>query len=147
MTRRVRALLFVTALAGSLATCSSGYDVGDGPGGVPDPANPLAGGPTGPGAGDVSVANPDGGALAAAECLTDEECVEIAELLGPCEVARCDAERGECAAGPAADALPCDDGDLCTTDTLCPGGICGGLPVNCADENVCTDDLCDLELG
>ncbi len=36
---------------------------------------------------------------------------------------------------------PCDDGSLCTTGDVCEDGVCGyaGL-LDCADDNVCTDD-------
>lgn len=38
---------------------------------------------------------------------------------------------------------PCSDGDACTTNDQCQGGLCvGGAPPNCADGNPCTDDSC-----
>jgi len=45
-------------------------------------------------------------------------------------------------------ALPCDDGNACTKGDLCSAGLCtGGLPVDCDDKNVCTNDLCDPTSG
>ena len=45
-------------------------------------------------------------------------------------------------------AVPCDDGDLCTMGENCDLGDCtGGGPVNCNDGDVCTDDLCQPEVG
>ncbi len=43
---------------------------------------------------------------------------------------------------------PCDDGIPCTVNDHCDGGSCvaGGL-LDCDDENLCTDDLCDFGLG
>ena len=44
--------------------------------------------------------------------------------------------------------LPCDDGDVCTTVDTCSGGICvGGSPLDCDDQNLCTDDSCNLVTG
>ncbi|MGB2987248.1 MAG: cohesin domain-containing protein, partial [Phycisphaerae bacterium] len=43
---------------------------------------------------------------------------------------------------------PCDDGDVCTTGDTCQDGECvGGPPLDCNDDDVCTDDLCDPESG
>ncbi len=45
-------------------------------------------------------------------------------------------------------AVSCDDGDACTTGDTCVAGACiGGAPPDCADGNVCTDDVCDIVLG
>jgi hypothetical protein len=43
----------------------------------------------------------------------------------------------------------CDDGSACTIgDTCGDGGICGKpLPVDCDDENICSDDWCDPASG
>ena len=41
------------------------------------------------------------------------------------------------------DGFPCYDGDPCTTDDVWMDGVCSGLPVDCEDGNVCTDDFCD----
>ena len=44
--------------------------------------------------------------------------------------------------------IPCTDNDLCTTGDQCVDGTCSpGLPVDCADDNVCTDDSCDALVG
>lgn len=43
---------------------------------------------------------------------------------------------------------PCSDGDACTGKDLCVGGACQpGEPVSCDDDNVCTQDLCDAQVG
>lgn len=41
---------------------------------------------------------------------------------------------------------PCTDGNACTDD-ICSGGICVGTPINCADQDVCTQDHCDVDTG
>ena len=47
-----------------------------------------------------------------------------------------------------ANALPCDDGDACTTGDGCTSGKCGpGKALPCADGNVCTDDACNPASG
>ncbi len=38
---------------------------------------------------------------------------------------------------------PCNDGDDCTRDDLCGGGICAGTPYSCDDSRACTTDVCD----
>ena len=40
---------------------------------------------------------------------------------------------------------PCDDGLFCTTGDICEGGLCASSPLDCGDEDVCTDDSCDDE--
>ena len=43
---------------------------------------------------------------------------------------------------------PCDDANMCTLDTLCAEGACGGgSPLDCADDDVCTEDICDPDNG
>jgi hypothetical protein len=42
---------------------------------------------------------------------------------------------------------PCDDGDACTTQDRCFGGLCAGKPVDCDDGNPCTDESCDPLTG
>jgi len=41
----------------------------------------------------------------------------------------------------------CDDGDACTADDACAGGVCFGVQVPCDDGNPCTDDSCDKTTG
>ncbi len=42
----------------------------------------------------------------------------------------------------------CDDGNACTFEEMCAGGICQpGLPLGCDDGNVCTTDSCDPMTG
>ena len=42
----------------------------------------------------------------------------------------------------------CDDMNLCTVADKCTMGQCmGSAPVNCEDDNPCTDEFCDLESG
>jgi len=47
-----------------------------------------------------------------------------------------------------ANALPCDDGDACTTGDACADAACVGGPApDCDDGNGCTDDSCLPEFG
>lgn len=61
------------------------------------------------------------------ECSTDE----------PCRVSTCDANQG-CVVTDD-DALPCDDGDSCTTDDHCQGGQCVASPCACQTAQDCTE--------
>ena len=58
----------------------------------------------------------------------------------PCTDDTCLADEG---CTHAVNEVPCDDGDPCTVGEQCAGGVCsGGVPQNCDDGNVCTDDFC-----
>ena len=47
-----------------------------------------------------------------------------------------------------ADGEPCDDGDACTTGERCVAGVClPTAPLDCDDDNVCSDDTCSPEVG
>jgi hypothetical protein len=47
-----------------------------------------------------------------------------------------------------ANAAPCDDGNACSIGDKCANGSCfGGLPLECDDDNICTDDQCEPETG
>ncbi len=57
----------------------------------------------------------------------------------------CDGETG-CAY--VANQAVCSDNNACTTEDICGNGVCAGGPaLDCDDDNVCTDDSCDLASG
>lgn len=81
-----------------------------------------------------------------------------------CTVETCDAKTGNCSA-PAKNCddgnvctndscdpvkgcvlvnntLPCPDGDVCTLNETCGGGVCKSAALNCDDNNACTNDVC-----
>ena len=41
----------------------------------------------------------------------------------------------------------CDDSDACTENTTCHAGVCAGTPLQCNDNNPCTDDSCNAATG
>lgn len=43
----------------------------------------------------------------------------------------------------ALDAGECIDGDACTVGDHCVAGLCTGTPIDCNDQDPCTDDSCD----
>jgi len=43
--------------------------------------------------------------------------------------------------------LPCNDALSCTSGDICSGGICAGVPLECGDGNLCTDDSCNESTG
>jgi len=74
------------------------------------------------------------------ECCGDGV-VEAAETCDPT------ADGGDCCAAGCtaflADSTPCNDGTVCTTVDVCNAGTCtGGTPLDCDDENDCTQDSC-----
>ena len=66
---------------------------------------------------------------------------------GPCEVTSCDPVSGDCIGVPSPDGTSCEDGNLCTEEDACFGGICGGIEVSCDDGEFCTTDTCDSGNG
>jgi hypothetical protein len=43
---------------------------------------------------------------------------------------------------------PCDDGNFCTQEDFCAAASCkAGDAIDCADDNICTDDTCDPAVG
>lgn len=56
----------------------------------------------------------------------------------PCTDDRC----GESGCIHAPNVLTCDDGDACTANDRCSGGLCAGLALDCDDDNPCTADAC-----
>ena len=63
----------------------------------------------------------------------------------PCTADRCDAGVG-CVAPPIGGS--CDDGDACTGDGVCQGGVCKpGAALDCNDNNACTLDVCRAGSG
>jgi hypothetical protein len=48
-----------------------------------------------------------------------------------------------CAYNPYPTGTPCNDGQVCTVNDSCVGGVCTGQAVDCDDNNLCTEDVCD----
>lgn len=72
-------------------------------------------------------------------------CVEDAS---GCSSVSCDPDSGSCQYEPIAIGISCNDGDTCTADDRCDeSGVCGGSPVGCADDDPCTNDVCDGTYG
>jgi hypothetical protein len=89
-------------------------------------------------------------------CIGVFECVDGACQLIPGTPVICDPPAGdgcgplicnpgtaECEPDPLPDGTKCDDGNICTQDEECSGGLCtGGSTVTCDDKNPCTSDAC-----
>ena len=112
-----------------------------------------------PGSGDcVPIPKPDGipcndgdpctvlDACAAGECAgAPKDCGAIA---GPCGDGACDPETGVCQVDPFEEGTPCDDGDPCTVDETCSGGLCEGAAKGCGGvAGPCMEGVCDPETG
>jgi hypothetical protein len=66
-------------------------------------------------------------------------------LAGPDEAANCALD---CGCTGAANNVPCNDGDPCTSTDLCLDSICtGGKPTDCSDGDNYTTDSCDTNSG
>ena len=84
----------------------------------------------------------------------DGECVEEGEpVVCPpyeelCNDFVCQPDSGECLLEPFDNMTECEDGDLCTVDTVCVDGECKAMEVtDCDDANPCTTGTCDGEGG
>lgn len=63
----------------------------------------------------------------------------------PCTLDYCDPNQG-CQTTPVPGA--CSDNDVCTLEDTCGDGVClSGPSLDCDDQNPCTTDSCDPELG
>ena len=76
------------------------------------------------------------------------ECVLPDDAQPICQAAECDPATGGCALVPANNGYACSDGDACTIGESCLDGACtGGVAPICNDDNPCTIDGCDAQLG
>jgi hypothetical protein len=65
-----------------------------------------------------------------------------------CTVGLCDEVADRCVAVPRADGTSCDDGNFCTTTSVCLSGVCvGGGTLACDDGNPCTVGSCNPTVG
>ena len=64
-----------------------------------------------------------------------------------CTTDTCNPSTG-CAHTPVANGTSCSDGDLCNGAETCQAGVCTpGVPLDCNDGNICTDDTCNPATG
>ncbi len=65
----------------------------------------------------------------------------------PCTVESCEPGVG-CVSSTRPDTSSCEDGNACTQGDQCMGGVCRpGTAASCDDQNPCTNDGCDAQLG
>ena len=65
-----------------------------------------------------------------------------------CQKAVCAPLTGECAIQPDHEGFACSDGNSCTLGDACSQGKCqSGSALVCADNNPCTDDACNPQVG
>ena len=83
------------------------------------------------------------------KCVVDEATIVDCSIPGldSCMVADCDPDSGYCSLTQFPDGADCDDLNECTDSDTCYGGICKGMPMFCDDDNICTDDSCDPNVG
>ncbi|MCA9514921.1 MAG: hypothetical protein KC635_08265, partial [Myxococcales bacterium] len=113
-----------------------------------DRCDPAAGCVTTPAA--AGTACDDGDPCTIGEACGDGGCVGGAAREcddgNPCTANVCVPGTG-CVATLVPNATPCTDGDACTVDDVCAGGVCRGAAAVCDDGDPCTVDACDAELG
>ena len=113
--------------------------------GVCKPIYADAGAPCGGDAICGGVATCDGeGECTLADGVTDCDAVET----DACQAAACDEESGEGVISAVLDGTLCSDGDACNGSETCSEGACEpGEALSCDDGNACTTDSCDGESG
>lgn len=133
-------------------TCSGGVCVG-GPAPNCDDLNPCTNDACDPGMGCQHVNNSspcnDGNA-----CTTNDTCGGGSCNGGPapncgdnnvCTTDSCDPITG---CQHVNNSVSCDDGNACTVNETCSNGVCvGTVPLNCGDNNSCTNDSCNPLTG
>ena len=92
----------------------------------------------------------DGSVCTVAEMCADGQCTGGNQVKcndgNDCTADECDAQVG--CLHNVLSGFPCNDGDFCTTGDQCQQGICQGQgQLQCGDENLCTTDSCDPDLG
>ncbi len=119
-----------TCIPNSICECTTDSD-------CPPPPNPCAGEPFC----DTSGATPK----CAVEPGTAVACPPASKL---CYENKCSPALGTCQEVLAPAGSSCDDGEPCTIDQTCAGGLCQGGQVDpCDDEDPCTLDTCEVSAG
>ncbi len=54
---------------------------------------------------------------------------------------------GGCVHEPAENGIECESTNACVVNSTCYNGVCSGELLDCADDNPCTQDVCDSALG
>lgn len=98
----------------------------------PGPADP----------GQVDTGGPD---VPVIDCKAHKDCQGQIPGLGPCQESVCDPGSWTCVVRDRTQGAKCDDMEPCTYDDWCNEmGQCVGRPVECNDDNPCTDDHCNM---
>ena len=77
--------------------------------------------------------------------LVDGNYVNLCDDANPCTLDKCTGDQG--CVNAILDSGTCDDNDPCTVADHCVQGTCLGDPVQCEDENPCTDNVCTATGG
>lgn len=75
------------------------------------------------------------------QCITNGDC----PAAPACNLATC--ANGKCIVTPKLDGTGCSDGEICTEQDLCSGGVCKGTWVKCGDFGPCVKTYCEPQLG
>jgi YD repeat-containing protein len=87
----------------------------------------------------------DGDAAGTCDAVALVDCTGTSDQ---CNLGVCSTTTGTCGKQAANEGGSCSDNNACTVGETCTSGTCGGGgPLNCNDNNPCTDDSCDAVLG
>ena len=74
--------------------------------------------------------------------------IDCSGLDDACNVGVCNAATGVCEALPANEGGSCNDGEACTQNDTCGGGVCAGTPVDCSPfGDACNLSTCNPATG
>ena len=80
-------------------------------------------------------------------CLINGVCAEAGDADPRNACAACDPATNNLGYSPRNEGDRCDDGSVCTIDTVCVEGACVGTDITCDDGESCTADNCDPVAG
>ena len=80
------------------------------------------------------------------KCLVDPETVPAKPEV-TCFSAVCDPATGQFVVNQLPEGTFCDDHNACTVQDKCANATCKGVAALCDDQNICTNDGCDPEIG
>lgn len=80
-------------------------------------------------------------------CVLAPEPIVCPESEAECLDLVCATNTGECVPVPVNEGLDCDDGDACSTQSTCVGGVCAGAEYTVCEPGLCESSACDTETG
>jgi Dictyostelium (slime mold) repeat len=88
----------------------------------------------------------DAGPQQQLQCIIDDDCLSLLSAHPPCTLLTC-SDDGLCVPSTKDDGQSCISHELCYGEGICAAGQCEAAQLICDDQEPCTEDSCDPELG